>query len=87
MKATTYYPRCNGKAKSTNKKLKYILTMMVETKIGPWDMHLLSALWAYRMSFKMSTKQTPFKLVYGHEAIVPFEFMLPTLKLSLGSKS
>ena len=81
-RATTYYPRCNGQAESTNKTLKCILTKMVETRKGSWDTHLLSALWAYITAFKVSTKQTPFMLAYGQEAIVPFEFMIPTLKIS-----
>ena len=46
-RATTYYPRCNGQAESTNKTLKRILTKMVETRKGSWDTHLLSTLWAY----------------------------------------
>ena len=29
----------------------------------------------------VKTKQTPFKLVYGQEATVPFEFMIPTLNI------
>ena len=82
-KSTTYYPRCNGQAESTNKTLKRILTKMIEIKKGSWDMHILSALWAYRTAFKVSTKQTPFRLVYGQEAIVPFEFLLPALKVSV----
>ena len=81
-RATTYYPRCNGQAESTNKTLKRILTKMVQTRKGSWDTHLLSALWAYRTAFKVSMKQTPFRLVYGQEAIVPFEFMIPALKIS-----
>ena len=30
-KSTTYYPRCNGQAESTNKTLKKILTKMAQT--------------------------------------------------------
>ena len=43
-KSTTYYPRCNGQAESTNKTLKSILTKMAQTSKGSWDMHLHSAL-------------------------------------------
>ena len=80
-KAMTYYPRCNGQAESTKKMLKRILTKLVETRGGTWDKHLLLALWAYKLVFKVSIKQTPFRLVYGQEAIVPFEFMIPVLRL------
>ena len=64
-RSTTYYPRCNGQAKSTKKALKCILMKMVEAKKGSWDTNILSTLWAYRTCFKVSTKQTPFKLIYG----------------------
>ena len=73
-KATTYYPRCNGQAESTNKVLKGILTKMAQTMKGSWDMHLHSAFWAYRTAFKVTTRQTPFMLAFGQEAVVPFEF-------------
>ena len=31
-------------------------------------------LWAYRTTYKRATNQTPFKLVYGQEAIVTLHF-------------
>ena len=31
-------------------------------------------LWAYRTAYKRSTDQTPFRLVYGQEAVVPLHF-------------
>ena len=33
-----------------------------------------AVLWAYRTTYKRETNQTPFKLVYGQEAIVPLHF-------------
>ena len=36
-------------------------------------------LWAYRMSCKKLTGQTPFKLVYGMEAMIPMEYIVPSL--------
>ncbi|MCO5610018.1 hypothetical protein L7F22_064253 [Adiantum nelumboides] len=34
-------------------------------------------------AYKVTTKQTPFKLAFGQEAIVPFEFTLPALRTSI----
>lgn len=45
-----------------------------------WDHKLSSALWAYRTTYKMATRKTPFSLVYGLEAIVPLEYIVPTLR-------
>ena len=48
-----------------------------------WDWKLVSALWAYRITFKVTTNQTPFRLAYGQEAVVPLEFMVPSLRIAV----
>ena len=82
-KSTPYYPRCNGQAESTNKTLKGILTKIVQDEPYDWDRKLVSALWAYRTAFKITTNQTPFRLAYGQEAVVPLEFMVPSLRIAV----
>ena len=39
-----------------------------------WDEKFPTILWAYKTSYKKETNQTPFKLVYGQEAITPLHF-------------
>jgi hypothetical protein len=46
-----------------------------------WHTMLFSPLWAYRTSIKYATGFTPFRLVYGLEAILPIECEIPSLKL------
>ena len=41
-----------------------------------------AVLWAYRTTYKRETNQTPFKLVYGQEAIVPLHFRQHTTKIA-----
>ena len=43
---------------------------------------LFSALWAYQTFIKSATGFTPFRLVYGVEAILPIECEIPSLKLA-----
>lgn len=43
-------------------------------------------LWAYRTSKRTPTQATPFSLVYGAEAVVPVEIMVPSARLALASK-
>ena len=47
-----------------------------------WDEKVPVVLWAYRTTYKKETNQTPFKLVYGQEAIVPLHFRQHTLEIS-----
>ena len=66
-------PQCNGLVEKVNGMICKIITKHVGEKTQTWDKHLNAALWAYRTSFKASLGYTPFHLVYGQEAILPFE--------------
>ncbi|KAL3680009.1 hypothetical protein R1sor_022965 [Riccia sorocarpa] len=80
--STQYYPQCNGQAESTNKILIVVLRKLVERHPMNWDASVPSVLWAMRTAYKATTNHTPFHLVYGIEALVPMEFIVPTLRIS-----
>ena len=40
---------------------------------GVWPDKLLGVLWAYRTTVRTPTVETPFKLAYGSEAVIPAE--------------
>lgn len=40
-------------------------------------------IWAYRTSVRTATKTTPYKLMYGVDAIIPLELKIPSLRISL----
>jgi len=44
-----------------------------------WIEELLEALWAYRCTLQSSTKETPFSLTYGSDAMLPVELGEPSL--------
>ena len=46
-----------------------------------WDLEVPSALWSYQTSMKTSTGFTPFRLVFGKEALLPVEVEIPALKM------
>ena len=52
--------------------MKIIKTRLEEVK-GVWPNELLGVLWAYRMTIRTPTEETPFKLAYGIEVIIPAE--------------
>lgn len=39
---------------------------------------LPNVLWTYRTTARKATKETPFSLVYGSEAVIPAEIGMPT---------
>lgn len=45
-------------------------------------MHVSIVLWAYRTTYKKLTGQTPFRLVYGVEAMMPMEYIMPSLRIT-----
>ena len=48
-----------------------------------WLEELPKVLWAHRTTKRRPTMQTPFKLMFGSEAIIPTEVGLPTLKMDI----
>ncbi|XP_071704450.1 uncharacterized protein [Rutidosis leptorrhynchoides] len=46
-----------------------------------WVDELPSVIWAHRTTHKNSTGETPFILVYGTEAIIPVEILVPTQRV------
>jgi len=78
--STSYYPQGNGLAKSSNKSLIRIIKILLEDNKRNWDSKLKYALWADRVTIKKSIGNSPFKLVYGIEAIFPIQLTLPVAK-------
>ena len=65
------HPQANGQAEVTNRSLLKIIKTRLEGVKGVWPDELLGVLWAYRTTVRTPTGETPFKLVYGSEAIIP----------------
>ena len=49
---------------------------------GRWVEELLHVLWAYRTTPRKSTRETPFSMTYGAEAVIPLENGFPTMRSS-----
>jgi len=78
--STSYYPQGNGLAKSSNKSLIRIIKKLLEDNKKNWHSKLKYAPWADRVTIKKSTGNSPFKLVYGTEAIFPIQLTLLVVK-------
>eukprot|EP00253_Pinus_taeda_P001465 PITA_01465 len=77
---TSYYPQGNGLAESSNKSLTRIIKKLLEDNKKNWDSKLKYALCADRVTIKKSTGNSPFKLVYGTEAVFPIKLNLPVAR-------
>ena len=51
-----------------------------------WDNKLIAALWAYRITYKVTTWMMPLALMYGLEAVLPIEFEIQSLRLAISER-
>lgn len=78
-KSTPYHPQANGTIKDFNKILENVLKKVCNMQRNDWDMHIPTVIQAYRKTCKKLTGQMSFKLVYGVEAVMPMEYIVPSL--------
>ena len=75
------HPQANGQVEVTNRSLlKIIKTRLNEAK-GIWPKEFPSILWAYRTTTRTPTGETPFRLTYGSEAVIPAEVGLTSYRV------
>ncbi|KAK9713345.1 hypothetical protein RND81_06G021400 [Saponaria officinalis] len=55
---------------------------MIKDNPREWSDFLLDILWAYRTSKRDAIDCTPYELVYGHEAILPVEVNVRTIRVN-----
>ena len=80
--STPAYPQGNGQAKAVNKVIVSGLKKMLDDAKEKRVEELPHVLWTYRSTPRRSTRETPFSITYGAEAIIPLENKFPTLRKS-----
>ena len=71
--STQAHPQANGQVEVTNRSLLKIIKTRLEGAKGIWPDELPSVLWAYRTIARTPTGETPFRLAYGADTIIPTE--------------
>ncbi|XP_075491166.1 uncharacterized protein LOC142529496 [Primulina tabacum] len=67
------YPQANGQTEVTNRIIVQAVKARLHGKCKDWVEELPSILWAYRTTPRTVTRETPYSLVYGSEAVLPVE--------------
>ena len=75
------HPQANGQVEVINRSLLKIIKTRLEGAKGIWPDELPSVLWAYRTTVRTPTGETPFRLAYGAEAVIPTEVGLMSYRV------
>ena len=67
------HTQANGQMKVTNQTFLKIIKVHLEGAKGTWPEELPNVLWAYKTIARTLTGETPFKLTYGTEVVIPVE--------------
>ncbi|KAJ8375775.1 hypothetical protein SKAU_G00063550 [Synaphobranchus kaupii] len=68
-----YHPQTNGLVERMNGTVTRTLTKLVDEKPWNWDLYLSAAMFGLRTKVQITTKHSPFYLMFGREARYPSE--------------
>ncbi|CAJ2669315.1 unnamed protein product [Trifolium pratense] len=71
-------PQTNGQAEAANRVILRGLRRRLDQNKKKWVEELDNVLWAYRTTPHSTTGETPFRMVYGTEAVIPVEIGEPS---------
>ncbi|XP_024196206.1 uncharacterized protein LOC112199416 [Rosa chinensis] len=79
--STPYYAQSNGQAKASNKIIITLSKKLLVENPRQWHDTLYETLWAYRTSKWNPTATTPYALMFGHDAVLPLEINVQSLRV------
>ncbi|XP_029148809.1 uncharacterized protein [Arachis hypogaea] len=81
------HPDQTDYVEAANKVVLLGLKKRLDSKKGNWADELPSVLWSYRTTEQSATGETPFRLTYGVDAVIPVEIGEPSPRLLLAGMS
>ncbi|CAL2270829.1 unnamed protein product [Prunus armeniaca] len=82
LQSTPYYAQANAQEESSNKVIINIIRKMLEENPRQWHEKLSETLWTYRTSKREVSGMTPYALTYGHDAILPMEIIVQSIRIA-----
>jgi len=82
LNSSPYYAQANRQAEASNKGIIKLIKRKIEENPRKWHTLLNEALWSYRMACHGSTKVSPYQLMYGHDAVLPWEIKVGSGRVS-----
>ena len=70
----------NGQTEVANQILLKIIKAKLDDVKGAWLEELPNILWAYRTTARTPTRETPFRLTYGTEAVIPIKVEVGSIR-------
>jgi len=82
LNSSPYYAQANGQTEASNKGIIKLIKRKVEENPRRWHALLNEGLLSYRMACHGSTKVSSYQLVYGHDAVLPWEIKTGSRRMS-----
>ena len=76
LNSSPYYAQANSQAEASNKGIIKLIKRKINEQPRRWHTTLNESLWTYRMACHGATKVSSYQLVYGHEAVLPWELKI-----------
>ncbi|XP_012853665.1 PREDICTED: uncharacterized protein LOC105973192 [Erythranthe guttata] len=76
------HPQANGQVESTNRTIVNCLKKRIDELGRSWVDEIPLVLWSYRTTARAATRETPFRLTYGTEAVISVEVAMDTLRIT-----
>ena len=83
LNSSPYNAQANGQAEASNQIMIKLIKKKIEEQPRKWYLTLNETLWAYRMACHGSIKSSPYELVYGHNAVLPWEIQTGSRRVTL----
>ncbi|XP_021867331.2 uncharacterized protein [Spinacia oleracea] len=75
------HPQSNGQAEAANKQILAAMRKKLDDYKAGWADIVPEILWGNRTTVKEATGESPFRLCFGSEAVIPAEVGLPTFRI------